>query len=69
MRDATATLAVISALATVLAHEWLHASSITDQIPNLTGTSTASIGSVSVGLAIFVVGGVAINAYVYQMDD
>ncbi|MXR52311.1 hypothetical protein GRX03_11945 [Halovenus sp. WSH3] len=62
-------LAVISAIVIVVGHEWLHASSITDQIPNITGTTTAAIDSVSVGLAALVAAGVTINAYVYQVDD
>jgi hypothetical protein len=61
-------LAGISAITTIGVHEWLHASSITNSIPNLTGTTTASIGSVSVGLAVAVVAGVLLNKYVYEME-
>lgn len=57
------TLAIggISAGATVAVHEWLHASDVTQDIPNLTGTTAANVGSVSVGLAVAVILGVLIN--------
>lgn len=67
--DTALGLAGIAAASTALVHEWLHSSSVTQDLPSLDLLNQgAGIGSVSVGLVIFVALGVLINYYVYEMD-
>lgn len=70
MKKVTA-LAGISAGTTVLVHEWLHSSTITEDLPEIgiVGNVGSTVGSVSVGLAVFVVIGIMLNYYLgYEMD-
>lgn len=61
------TIGAISAGATVLVHEYLHANeSLASDIPNLTGSTVANVGSVSVGLAVAVLAGVVFNYYYWE---
>lgn len=62
-------LAGIAAATTAVVHEWLHDSDITQDIPALDILGVGeSVGSVSVGLAAAVFGGVLLNYYVYEME-
>ena len=63
-------LAGIAATTTAVVHEWLHSSSITQDIPALDILGVgASIGSVSTGLAVATFAGVLLNYYVYEGED
>lgn len=70
MEDKALGLAVISAATVALGHEWLHSSDITQDLPELgiIGGASSTVGSVSVGLIILTLAGVAINYYVYEME-
>lgn len=60
MKDDWEILAVLAAVVTYVAHEWLH-SGLHESIP-LSGETT----SVGAGLALLAIAGVALNAYVYS---
>jgi len=64
-------LIAFSVVSTVLVHEWLHSSDVTQDLPELgvIGGVGPEVGSVSVGLAILVAGGTYLNYWVNDMES
>jgi len=70
MSEETYLLAAIAAGTTAAANEWLHSSSITEDIPELgvIGDASAEVASVSIGLAVVAFAGVVILGAVMEEE-